>query len=38
MLIANIEFELGISGTYYFRSKPWVFKPKIIEYVKKSLS
>lgn len=26
--LARIEAGMGIFGTYYFRSKPWVFKPK----------
>ena len=25
---------MGIFGTYYFRCKPWVFKPKVMEEIR----
>ncbi|SVC88354.1 uncharacterized protein METZ01_LOCUS341208, partial [marine metagenome] len=30
LIMANLEFELGIKSTYYFRSNSHVFKPEII--------
>lgn len=32
--LARIEAGLGIFGTYYFRCKPWVFKPKVMEEIR----
>lgn len=29
--LAQIEANLGIHGSYYFRMKPWVFKPVILK-------